>query len=289
MDADPDPDFTRWPGLVERPGRGSGESSTDGVSRRVEVVLIHGTMDRGAGMAHLARQLRDLPTLRYDRRGYGRAVRLVPGHLVRQVDDLIGIVGKRPVVLFGHSFGGLVALGATATGRLDVRGLVTWEVPTPWLADWPGWVLSGTADAEDPTGAAAEAFMRATIGQDRFEALPARTRRARRAEGLALQADLDPLLRAGVPFDPERVAVPCLFGAGTVSRAPYVLGAEWLAAHVPNGRVTVFDGAAHGAPMDRAPQVAGLIRQVVDEVTDADPGPAEPVVDAGEEDDAFAV
>ncbi|HET8929405.1 MAG TPA: alpha/beta hydrolase [Acidimicrobiales bacterium] len=246
-----------WPSLVERPARGAGDWPAG-----VRAVLVHGAMDRGAGMAAVARELRDAPTLRYDRRGYGRAVRLGSGDLVRHVDDLLAIVGTGPVVLFGHSFGGLVVLAAAATGRLDVRGVATWEVPTPWIDGWTGWELDDPGDVEDRAGAIAEAFMRRVVGTARYDALPEKTRAARRREGPALIADMDPLLTAGAPFDPSRVTAPCEFGAGDVSPIAYTIGAKWLAERVPDGGARIIGGARHGAPMSRAADVATLIREV---------------------------
>lgn len=225
-------------------------------------MLVHGTMDRGAGMAHLARRLRDAPTVRYDRRGYGRAVALGTGRLVDHVDDLIAIVGPGPAVLFGHSFGGLVVLAAAATGRLDVRGVATWEVPTPWIDGWSGWRLDDPGDGDDPAGAIAEAFMRRAVGPATYDALPERTRAARRREGPALIADMDPVLAASTPFDPGRITASCVFGAGDVSPIAYTIGAKWLAARVPDGRVRLIGGATHGAPMARPDDVAALIREV---------------------------
>lgn len=250
-----------WPGLIERDARIPGDWPEG-----IVAVFVHGAMDRGAGMAHLARQLRDAPTLRYDRRGYGRAAVLGVGDLIRHVDDLIALVGSRRAVLFGHSFGGLVVLGAAATGRLDVRGLVTWEVPTPWIEGWTHWSVPDPGDdVEDRPGAIADAFMVATIGRDRFDRLPASTRAARRREGPALIADMDTRLSAGPPFEPSRIVARCIFGAGVRARAPYASGAGWLASRVPDGRAELVEGATHGAPTADARMVAGLLREVVAE------------------------
>ncbi len=242
---------TDWPGLVERPARGTG-SWPDGVW----AVLVHGTMDRGAGLAHLARRLRDAPTIRYDRRGYGRAGALPVGGLVQHIDDLVAIIDDRPVVAFGHSFGGLVVLGAAATGRLDVRGIATWEVPTPWIEGWTGWNLDRTADAGD----VAEHFMRRVVGTKRWDALPPSTRVKRRAEGPALDADMDPTLGVGVPFDPARITARCVFGASSGAAGHYARGARWLADRIDGARSVCVADATHAAPMDRPDDVAALIR-----------------------------
>ena len=81
------------------------------------VVLVHGTMDRAAGMLALARRLEDRRPdrycmLRYDRRGYGRSPHDGPFDMAHQVDDLVTLLDGRPAVVFGHSYGGNVALAA---------------------------------------------------------------------------------------------------------------------------------------------------------------------------------
>lgn len=247
----------QWPGLVERPARGPGEWPTD-----VLAVLVHGAMDRGAGMAQLARHLRFAGTLRYDRRGYGRAVGLGTGGLVRHIDDLVALVASRPAVLFGHSFGGLVCLGAAASGRLDVRGVVTWEVPTPWIPGWKGWSLPDPGDDPDPDGAVAEAFLRSAAGSAAVDGLGSATLAARRREGPALRADMDPRLRAGPPFDPARIRARGMFAVGGSSPDQYLAGARWLAERVRNGRVRVVPGAVHGTPRTRPAEVAAMLVEV---------------------------
>lgn len=78
------------------------------------VVLVHGSMDRSTGMLALARQLdHQWRVVRYDRRGYARSSHDGPFDVADQVADLWRIVGDRRVVLFGHSYGGNVALAAS--------------------------------------------------------------------------------------------------------------------------------------------------------------------------------
>lgn len=250
-----------WPGLVARPGTGD---PSKGWPVGVTAVLVHGAMDRSAGMARLVRSLSDAPTVRYDRRGYGRARALPTGGLVRQVDDLVGIVGATPVVLFGHSYGGLVVLAAAATGRLDVRGVAVYEVPAPWLDEWPSWDvpgIDGRLVTDQEAGDVAEHFLRGMIGDERWERLPGRTRTDRRAEGRALLSDVDSSLAVAEPFDPTRILVPCVLGCGTASPPWYDQAAAWLAARVENGEQRRLVGAAHGAPLDQPDAVADLIRR----------------------------
>src|SRR4051812_47216291 len=55
------------------------------------VVMVHGSMDRGAAFARVAGHLRELPTVRYDRRGYGRSVGLGAPDLEGHATDLLAI------------------------------------------------------------------------------------------------------------------------------------------------------------------------------------------------------
>ena len=223
-------------------------------------------MDRGAGMARLTRELTDATTIRYDRRGYGHARDLGPGNLAAHVEDLCAIAGDRAVVAFGHSFGGLVALAAAASGRIDIRALCLYEAPTPWATWWPAWPGPHDGDGSSSTtsevaGDTAEAFLRSLIGDTRWEKLPARTRADRRAEGPALLADVSTETSASMPFDATRVMVPAVVGYGTASGHQYHLAAELLAGILAHSELHRIESADHGAPLSRATDVAALIRR----------------------------
>ena len=98
-----------------------------------QIVLVHGAMDRGAGMLRVARQLRGRAVVRYDRRGYGRSVDTGPAvRFGDQVDDLRAIVADRPTVLFGHSYGGVIAMALAARFPGET-----------FLEGWPDEALAG--------------------------------------------------------------------------------------------------------------------------------------------------
>ena len=79
------------------------------------MVLVHGAMDRNTSFARVAEALAPSPIVRYDRRGYGRSRPAGTGPLAAHVDDLVAILGDDPAVVVGHSYGGLVALGAASS------------------------------------------------------------------------------------------------------------------------------------------------------------------------------
>ncbi len=105
------------------------------------VVLVHGSLDRSSSFARVLRRLDDLHTVVYDRRGYHGSRRALPLNttLAGHVDDLLEVIGGRPAVVVGHSYGGDVALGAALRGGNggSIRSVGVYEPPMPWLDLWP--------------------------------------------------------------------------------------------------------------------------------------------------------
>ena len=206
------------------------------------VALVHGSMDRSAGLLRLSRRLDDHHrVLRYDRRGYGRsAPHPGPFGVADQVADLAALLAdvfdRRPAVVFGHSLGGDVAMAAAAAHPDLVPGLVVYEPPLSWLPWWPttsagSRALAGSADPAD----AAEQFMRHLVGDHRWAHLPPGTRAARRREGAAMVGELADL-RAGPPFDPTILAQAVVAMRGELGADHHRRGIEHLARTVPGLR-----------------------------------------------------
>lgn len=212
------------------------------------VVLIHGSLDRSAGMARLARALSaDARIIRYDRRGYGRSwPHRGPFTVDDQVGDLLGIVGDRPVILVGHSYGGHVALAACAALGDQVHGVSTYETPVSWMPWWPT-DTAGSLGVSAGPDQAAERFMVRLVGESTWNALPARTKEARRREGVALVGELGSL-REGRPWDPGTIRCPVLCGAGSRAREHHHRGTRYLVSELPDARYVRVDDAGHGAP-----------------------------------------
>lgn len=214
------------------------------------VVLVHGSMDRSAGLLRLSRRLdHDHFVLRYDRRGYGRSVpHPGPFDMTAQVADLVALLAGRPAVLIGHSYGGNVTLAVAARHPHLVRGLVIYETPLSWEPWWSTTSAGARAVelANDP-GAAAEDFMRRMVGAERWEALPERTRATRRAEGLAMVSELADL-RANRPWSPEEITAPVWFGYGSDAMAQHRRGMPYAAEQIPGAHLVELTGCAHMAP-----------------------------------------
>ena len=235
-----------------------------------DFVLIHGSLDRSAGMLKLSRRLDTAwRVTRYDRRGYGRSTpHAGPFTLDAQIADLVALIhglgrAGAPVVLFGHSFGGNVALGVADRYPELVRAVAIYESPLSWVEWWPRDSAGAEAAmlADDPENAA-EAFMRRLIGDNRWERLPESTRDARRREGPAMLGELADL-RSGPPWHPDRIVVPVLTMFGERGRPHHHQGMDWVAGAVPDGRVRMVPGAHHFGPNTHPDAVAELLNEFV--------------------------
>lgn len=218
------------------------------------IVLIHGAMDRSASMLMLSRRLdARCRVLRYDRRGYGRSADDAgPFDMTGQVADLVELLAGRRAVLFGHSYGGNVAMAAAAQHGDLVRGVAIYESPMPWEPFWPR--HTGGTPANQTPADAAEAFMRRLIGDERWLALPDRTRFSRRSEGLALAGELADL-RAHRPWEAADVKVPLIVGVGSLARERYQDGMAIIAGEVPGAQLVRLEGCGHNAPATDPDQV----------------------------------
>ncbi len=230
------------------------------------IVLVHGSMDRSAGLLKLSRRLDDAHrVVRYDRRGYGRSVDLGgPFTLATHVADLeLLLGGRRAAVVFGHSYGGNVAL-ALAQRRPDlVNAVAVYETPMSWLDWWPsstagGDALRSTDGAELDPADAAERFMRRLVGDERWARLPSRTRTARRAEGAAMVGELDDLRRVPA-WDPAAVHVPVVAMRGVDGAEHHRRSTAHLGAALANCTVVDIDGARHFGPNTHPDAVAAVV------------------------------
>jgi pimeloyl-ACP methyl ester carboxylesterase len=225
----------------------------------VTVVLVHGSLDRGASFARVVRRLPEVPVLTYDRRGYHHS-RGAPGvarTLDEHVEDLLAVVGDGPAAVVGHSYGGDVALAAALRAPGAVRAVGAYEPPLPWMAWWPRRSASSIA-GEDPA-AFAEAFFRRMVGDAGWERLSDEARAGLQADGPALVAELSDLRRGGAPFDPSALEVPLVLGRGGASLPHHRRAVEALRAQVRSAEIVDIPGAAHGAPLSHPDAFARFV------------------------------
>ncbi len=244
--------------VSERPGAGDGPWSD------LIVVLVHGALDRGSSFGRVARHLADLHVVTYDRRGYADSLGTGPASdVAQQAEDLAEVVHGRRGVVIGHSLGGVVALAFAERATTPPGAVVVYEPPLSWLPWWPTDTAGAMAakGGDDPAGAA-ERFLRRLIGDERWERLPAESRRRRRAEGPALLAELASL-RSAPAFDAACVGVPVLVGCGGASADHHRRACAHLAESLPQAVLVELAGAGHGAHLSHPARFAELVRRGV--------------------------
>ncbi len=232
-----------------------------GPETEVLVVLIHGSLDRSAGMARLSRLTsKTHQTIRFDRRGYGRHQEHDgPFTVAGNANDVVELVGTRRAVLIGHSYGGNVALSAAEQLGTQVVGVSTYETPLSWLEWWPRDSAGGAALTVSPE-LAAETFMIRMIGEKRWGELPDRTKEQRRSEGQALTGELGHL-RQHTPWNADNISCPVLCGRGTRGAPHHLRASGHLAQLFANGAERIIEGAGHGAPISHPQDFFDLLIQ----------------------------
>ena len=227
------------------------------------VIALHGGLDRSASFARVARRLPGWSFYAPDRRGYGGSRDLGPGTLAQDVDDVRRLIDElaptHPVVLFGHSFGGLIALASVARG-ISVNQVIAYEPPLPWFTSIPGTVRS----LSDDPATEAELFFRRMIGDAIWERLAPDARDERLFDGPALQADLREL-HAPLSFDVAAITVPVTMAYGDgPHRAYYADCASGLRSAGLALSEVALEKASHGAHLAQPDVVARLITSTVE-------------------------
>ncbi len=234
---------------------------------RATLVTVHGGLDRGRSFARIARRLPDWDVVTYDRRGYQSSRALGVGTVEDHVRDLRSVIDRErhrhdaPIVALGHSFGGVVVLGALTAASDLVAGAVLYEAPLPWI-------LSRTDHRTIPATAgnrAAELFFKHVMSAAAWERLSDTERHSRQMDGPALLSDLG-ALEGPVPFDVTTLDVDVIYAYGHWERTPYYreLGTRVAALTDAICFVEVGD-ARHDAHLRRPEALAALARQALED------------------------
>jgi pimeloyl-ACP methyl ester carboxylesterase len=227
------------------------------------VIFVHGSLDRSTSFMRTVRRLPDLNCVVYDRRGYSRSrgVRPIATDVATHVDDLLSVVGDREVCLIGHSLGGLLVLAAAERDPGVVKSIGVYEPPLPWLEWWPS--RSRAFVNEDPADFA-QGFFERLVGEGSWARLNDRQKRARRADGPALVAELAAIRTPEAKVGLESLVVPTIAGRGSLSLEHHRRAAEVVSNSVPGANLVEFEGAAHGAHLRHPDAFALFVRTVVE-------------------------
>ncbi|HAN07756.1 MAG TPA: hypothetical protein DCP89_04595 [Acidimicrobiaceae bacterium] len=224
------------------------------------VVFVHGAMDRAAGMIRIARCLPTWNIIRYDRRGYGRSeADAIERGFDGQIQDLKAALPDRPCVLFGHSYGGVIAMALGSMKPPEVVAIVSYEAPRAWEKWWPK-----APDEETNPGDAAEYFMRNLVGNSKWLSMTPRAREQYRRQGELMVQELR--WQETRRYDASQIKVPLIVGVGSESNERAHMAARLTAAEASKGTLQKIEGLGHGAPQTHPKQIAHLIKSALNPI-----------------------
>ena len=233
------------------------------------VVLVHGIAgSRESWRTIPGRLADDYRAVAVDRRGRGDSGDGDSYALAREVEDVHAVLddvseraGGRDPVLFGHSYGGLVALAAAAGAPLG--GLLVYE-PAVVAGDHPGGVqravrMRDLLESGDSEGAV-ELLFRGFGGQDLVDRMP--------IEQIAPIADTvvrehDVVVEYGVDEFDADVNAPAQVVVGEISDDHVHRAVDAVADRLGADVATLEETGHHG--LETAPeQLAGVVRAFLD-------------------------
>ena len=174
----------------------------------------------------------------------------IDGHIT----DLLDVLDGRRVVVVGHSFGGVTAMGAAACAPQSVAALVLYETSVAWVPGWDDGVMHDVLGSEDPEAAG----LRVMLG-GRYEVLSDDERARRRIDAAAFIAEEASVRTGTPPFAVADIQAPVVYGRSDAEVMPIVV--EFLGSHVPSMEVVTLPGAGHHAHRTAPEAFAGLVRR----------------------------
>lgn len=242
------------------------------------LLLVHGTTGDHTRWAPLLPHLEPHATVtRIDRRGRGQSGDAPDYAAEREFEDVAAVVDEvarttgSTVDVYGHSYGGMVVLGA-ALLTSNIGKLVLYEpvldgdavgYPDDFLDELDALVSAGKREE------AVETFFREILGMsgselEAFKALPSWPARVAAAHTVSRECRAE----CDHPFRVERardITVPTLMLKGSESPAFLQADTDAVAAALPDVRVVVLDGQEHIADVYVPDVFAGHVLSFLDE------------------------
>lgn len=237
------------------------------------ILLVHGTMDRSTSFKRASRHLTDYEVVSYDRRGYGISSFTNESGAPRKVSwqihlhDLTEIVSEKPTVVFGHSYGGSLALLAAERHAENLLGIATFESPLSWLPNWSRWSESRADPNEeiDPGWARLRVreFMIAQIGEKNWNRLPSATKLQRESEGVTMISEMRSMAHLSPVLDPTRIDIPAIVARSKNAPERHVRGAAFLSEKIPNAEIRIVPDTDHGVHLKQPAKLAELVKELI--------------------------
>jgi len=225
------------------------------------VICIHGGLDRGASFGRISRRLENFDLIAYDRRGYQSSRDLQPLGLKMHIEDLTKIAQAQtgPVILFGHSYGGVIAQGVAIKHPDLIDLVVTYESPTPWVLHRE----LNRAPLTDDARYEVEYFFTRMVSRKIWDRLSEEERESRLLDGEGLLSDLTALRTNEAPFDITKLKTPSAYihGDGIIGEY-YIALCKELNRIVPSMKTIAIEKANHGAHLQNPDQLSDLITEL---------------------------
>jgi len=225
------------------------------------VICIHGGLDRGASFGRISRRLENFDLIAYDRRGYQSSRDLQPLGLEMHIEDLTKIAQAQtgPVILFGHSYGGVIAQGVAIKHPDLIDLVVTYESPTPWVLHRE----LNRAQLTDDARYEVEYFFTRMVSRKIWDRLSEEERESRLLDGEGLLSDLTALRTNEAPFDITKLKTPSAYihGDGIIGEY-YIALCKELNRIVPSMKTIAIEKANHGAHLQNPDQLSDLITEL---------------------------
>lgn len=243
------------------------------------LLLVHGaTADHTTWRAVGPRFAASRRVFAMDRRGRGASGDADAYSIEREYEDvaaaaagIAGLAGATEVDVAGHSYGGRCALGA-ALRSTSIRRVVVYEgapVPVGMSYRPPGLVEAVRAALErGDMESALSTFLAGIVGMsdaalDAYRADPVWPARVAAAHTILREIEAEATAAASIEAL-AAVRQPVLLILGSISRSPFRIGTEALAAALPHASVVTIDGAAHAAHHTHAVEFVRIVERFVD-------------------------
>lgn len=246
---------------------------------RPPLLLVHGaTADHTTWRAVGPRFALSRRVFAMDRRGRGASGDTASYSIEREFEDVAAVAESlaaegpaQAVDVVGHSYGGRCGLGAGLRTRA-IRRLVVYEgapVPPGMSYRPPGLVEAVRAALErGDKEAALSTFLAGIVGMsdaalDAYRRDPVWPARVAAAHTILREIEAEATEPASIE-GLAGVTAPVLLILGSISRSPFRIGTDALAARLANARVAVIDGAAHAAHHTHAAEFVALVQRFLD-------------------------
>ena len=225
------------------------------------IICIHGGLDRGASFGRLSRRLENFDLIAYDRRGYQSSRGISPLGLEMHIEDLVKIAQAQtgPVILFGHSYGGVIAQGVAIKHPDFIDLVLTYESPAPWVLHRE----LNRAPLTDDARYEVEYFFTRMVSRKIWDRLSEEERESRLLDGEGLLSDLSALRTNEAPFDITALKTPSAYihGDGIIGEY-YIALCQELNKIVPSMKTIAIEKANHGAHLQNPDQLSDLITEL---------------------------